>query len=189
MRCFGTYINWARDIFYIGDQTGHLHNTEFLKTIELAGGLGKVKNLAVHEDVWAETRDRHDNQSQEFKRYGPVGVVHQLGVERLTIVGKAGFFRDGTEFYSEVDERGWLWNSNTGADEAAEYEGQMERLSEVESDSEEEEGSGDEEATKMQARSELLARTPNPHPPSVKQPSRDRLHASTYYILKRTHLL
>jgi hypothetical protein len=47
-RCFGTYINWGRDI---GDRTGHLHNTEFLKAVELAGDLGKVKNLAILEDV------------------------------------------------------------------------------------------------------------------------------------------
>jgi hypothetical protein len=116
-RCFSTYINWEHDILYIGDRTGHLHNTEFLKAVELAGGLGKVKNLAVHEDVWNETRNRHGNQSQEFKRCGPVGVVQQLGVEHLTIVGKAGLFRDGAEFFNEVDEREWLWNSDTEADE------------------------------------------------------------------------
>lgn len=58
-RCFGTYFSWEHDNLYIGDRTGHLYNTEFLKALEPAGGLEKVKNLAIHEDVWVEKRDRH----------------------------------------------------------------------------------------------------------------------------------
>ena len=67
----------------------------------LGGGLGWVKSLAVYEDVWTETRAMHGDQRQAFKLCGPVRVM-QLGVEYLTIVGKAGFFRDGTEFGNEV---------------------------------------------------------------------------------------
>jgi hypothetical protein len=144
--CFGTHINWARGILYIGDRTGHLHNTEFLKAVELAGGLGKVKNLAVHEDVWEETDNQHGNLWPEFKRCGPVGVVQQLGVEHLTIVGKAGFFRDGSEFWNEIDEREWLWNSDTERDEYEEQLERMERLEESEDSSEEEEDEVDEGA-------------------------------------------
>ncbi|KAH9223196.1 hypothetical protein DL95DRAFT_440888 [Leptodontidium sp. 2 PMI_412] len=117
VKCFGTHINSEKDILYIGDRTGHLHNTEFLKAIDMAGGLGKVKNLAIHEDVWADTKARHGDENREFRRCGPVGVVHQLGVKQLTIVGKTSFFRDGTEFHNEVDEREWLYNSDSEVNE------------------------------------------------------------------------
>lgn len=83
----------------------------------MAGGLGKVKNLAIHEDVWADTKARHGDENREFRRYGPVGVVYQLGVKQLTIVGKTSFFRDGTEFHNEVDEREWLYNSDSEVNE------------------------------------------------------------------------
>ena len=149
-RCFGTYINWERDTLYIGDRTGHLHNTEFLKAVDLAGGLGKVRHLAVHEDVWRETKKRHGNVRAEFKRCGPVGVVQQLGVQHLTIVGKAGFFKDETEFWDEVDEREWLWNSDTEFEEYEEYERRMESdesdSDESDSDSTDEDISEDEQA-------------------------------------------
>lgn len=143
-------IDWERDILYIGDRTGHLHNTEFLKTVELAGGLGKVKNLAIYEDVWAETNQRHGNQSQEFKRCSPVGVVQQLGVQNLTIVGKAGFFRNGTEFWNEVDEREWLWNNDTEADDLDEYEQRIQRLREEADDHDSEEDSEDGEVPELE---------------------------------------
>jgi hypothetical protein len=68
-----------------------------------------------------------------------VGVVQQLGVEHLTIVGKAGFFRDGTEFWNEIDEREWLWNSDTEADDYDEYLARMRMLEEIEEDSQDEE--------------------------------------------------
>jgi hypothetical protein len=98
--------------------------------------------------------NRHGDQSQEFKRCGPVGVVQQLGVEHLTIVGKAGFFRDGTEFFNEVDEREWLWNSDTEADEYDEYAKRTQRLKEAEEGEEDPENEevSVEERTRSEAR-------------------------------------
>ncbi|KAL2068443.1 hypothetical protein VTL71DRAFT_16541 [Oculimacula yallundae] len=47
----------------------------------------------------------------------PVAVVRELGVVHLTTVGKAGFFLDGNEFWDELDERAWLWDSDTEAND------------------------------------------------------------------------
>ncbi|ESZ91398.1 hypothetical protein SBOR_8217 [Sclerotinia borealis F-4128] len=100
--------------------TGHLHNAQFLEAVGLAGGLGKVKNLAIHEDVWAETMARHGDEWRQYKSYSPMAVYQQLGVEHLTIAGKPGFFRDGAEFATEVDERDWLWNDDSELDDVRE---------------------------------------------------------------------
>jgi hypothetical protein len=116
-RCFGTWICWERDILCIGDRKGHLRNAEFLKTVDLAGGLGKVHHLAIHEAVWRETHVRHGDDFMRFKKCSPTGIIAQLGVEHLTIVSKAGFFRDRNEFWDGFDERQWLWNNDTELDD------------------------------------------------------------------------
>jgi hypothetical protein len=37
-KCFGTLVDWDRDVIYVGSRVGSLHNNEFLKTLSLAGG-------------------------------------------------------------------------------------------------------------------------------------------------------
>lgn len=82
---------------------------------------------------------------EEFKRCSPMAVIQQLGVEHLTIVGKAGFFRDGTEFFNEIDSRDWLANDDSETHKVEEYFKRMERDSDDDEDEGEEEDDDDDD--------------------------------------------
>jgi len=74
-KLFGTVVNWAIDIIYIGEGTGHLHNTEFLEAAELGGGLNQLRHLVTYYDVWDESTQTHGHAHLEFKRCSPAGIL------------------------------------------------------------------------------------------------------------------
>ncbi|KAF4614374.1 hypothetical protein G7Y89_g15362 [Cudoniella acicularis] len=99
----------------------------------LANGIGKLRKLrklAIGEDVWKESKARHESAWLQFKRCSPAGVIQQLGVQLLTVVGKSGFWRDGNELEKEnpIDwERQWVrGDESEGDDEEVESDGDME---------------------------------------------------------------
>lgn len=74
-KCFGTVVNWAIHIIYIGERTDHFHNTKFLKAVELGGGLNQLRYLATYYDVWDESTWTHGHAHLEFKHCSPAGIL------------------------------------------------------------------------------------------------------------------
>ncbi|RDW83108.1 hypothetical protein BP5796_04599 [Coleophoma crateriformis] len=95
-RCFGTWVNWAADTIFIGPRVGHLHNTQFLDAVAAAGGLERMRHIAIETDVWDQSRCAHRLEGSKFKRCSPAGLVQQLSnLRTLTMVGNCGSWDDG----------------------------------------------------------------------------------------------
>lgn len=91
MRYVGTYVNWELDAMFISQRAAHLHKTYFLKLVDKAGGLNRLKHLAINDQAWEERRWVYGDTLEEFKRYNQVGSAQQLSdLETLTIVCKSG---------------------------------------------------------------------------------------------------
>ncbi|QSZ28914.1 hypothetical protein DSL72_003420 [Monilinia vaccinii-corymbosi] len=96
-KCFGRWVNWEKDIIFIGDRVGHLHNTGFLQALEKQGCREKLRHLAVDYECWDHTVKypcpRGDSCSCDS-----VAIISQLPLlQQLTFTKYSGAWRDGTE--------------------------------------------------------------------------------------------
>ncbi|KAB8291306.1 hypothetical protein EYC80_009992 [Monilinia laxa] len=94
-RCFGQWINWEKDIIFIGDRVGHLHNTGFLQALENEGCREKLKFLAIDYDCWDNSIGYPCGGVIECS---PITIISQLPqIKRLVFTHNAGIWRDGNE--------------------------------------------------------------------------------------------
>ncbi|KAA8567100.1 hypothetical protein MFRU_007g02070 [Monilinia fructicola] len=93
--CFGTWVNWNKDIIFIGDRVGHLHNTGFLQALESQGCRDKLKTLAIDYECWENSVGY---PCGGIVQCNPATIILQLPqIKRLIFTQHAGIWRDGNE--------------------------------------------------------------------------------------------
>ncbi|KAL3424473.1 hypothetical protein PVAG01_03754 [Phlyctema vagabunda] len=104
----------------IGERVGHLHNTGFLKAVQEADGLEKLRHLAIEANILHDEDFPHGIEWYSFKRCSVPGMLmHLRALRTITIVGKS-LWRDGNELIDEIDfDREWLWDGSDAEDSTA----------------------------------------------------------------------
>lgn len=113
-KCFGTLVDWERDIICVGPRVGHVHNAEILKDFpqQMARlfldtpwqfmaftcwsitefeilDLNTLWHFAMGENVWDEGYYIHGDAGTSLERCSPAGMVQQISaLDTLTIVGR-----------------------------------------------------------------------------------------------------
>ncbi|ESZ97052.1 hypothetical protein SBOR_2543 [Sclerotinia borealis F-4128] len=94
-RCFGRWVDWDKDIIFIGDRVGHLHNTGFLHALEQQNCREKLKHLAIDYDCWNTSSN---NPCTRRKECTPAAMISRLPqLHRLIFSQSSGAWRDGNE--------------------------------------------------------------------------------------------
>ncbi|CAD6446756.1 ffea0b3e-48f6-4700-adc1-f561343add27-CDS [Sclerotinia trifoliorum] len=97
-RCFDHWVDWKKDIIFIGSRVGHLHNTGFLRALELRNCREKLRYLAIDYDCWHTSRIFMCTVKKECT---PAAMISRLpGLQKLTFARTVGAWRDGSEFRS-----------------------------------------------------------------------------------------
>ncbi|KAI9645063.1 hypothetical protein NHQ30_007102 [Ciborinia camelliae] len=94
-KCFGQWVNWEKDIIFIGERVGHLHNTGFLHALEKENCRQKLKYLAIDYDCWSNSRCYFCTRRKECTPAAMVSRLPQL--QRLVFTRIMDTWRDGNE--------------------------------------------------------------------------------------------
>ncbi|KAM0136106.1 hypothetical protein ACHAP3_004727 [Botrytis cinerea] len=95
-KCFGQWVDWDKDIIFIGSRVGHLHNTGFLHALEVQNCREKLKYLAIDIECWEKSQLFPCTRKTECT---PAAMISRLPrLQKLVFAHASGAWRDGTEF-------------------------------------------------------------------------------------------
>lgn len=95
LRCFDRWVDWEKDIIYIGDRVGHLHNTGFLQALEKHNCREKLKYLAIDYGCWDHS---HYYPCTRRTECTPAAMISRLPkLQQLIFAKTSGAWRDGNE--------------------------------------------------------------------------------------------
>ncbi|THV55805.1 hypothetical protein BGAL_0003g00470 [Botrytis galanthina] len=95
-KCFGQWVDWDKDMIFIGSRVGHLHNTGFLHALEVQNCREKLKYLAIDFDCWEKSSIFPCTRKAECT---PAAMISRLpGLQKVVLAQASGAWRDGNEF-------------------------------------------------------------------------------------------